>query len=384
MPFEFSTSARIIFGPGKLNSLGELATGLGDRALVTWDGPQVNSMRLQSILSGNGISWVDIKNNGEPTVDTVSEAIRIGREANVNLVVGLGGGSALDTGKAVAAMLTNPGTLRDYLELLGHGKPLINPPLPLIAIPTTAGTGSEVTKNAVIGSPDDNVKVSLRSPHLLPRIALVDPELSLSMPPHITAFTGMDALTQLIEPFTSNAANPLTDALCVQGLSHIGQSLKRAYDNGVDVHARQGMSLASLFSGMALANAHLGVVHGLAGPLGGELSAHHGELCASLLPNAMEMNIKALQARSPRHPALERYARIAGILTGQTDTTASDAIRWVRDISAHLNIQPLSAYGFTEEKFQGIIDKAKKASSTKGNPITLFDDELRNILMRSL
>ncbi len=238
--------------------------------------------------------------------------------------------------------------------------------------------------NAVIGSPGDNVKVSLRSPHLLPRLALVDPELSLSMPAQLTAFTGIDALTQLIEPFTSNAANPLTDAICVQGLAQIGQSFIKAYDDGLDIQSRQGMSLASLFSGLALANARLGVVHALAGPLGSELSAHHGQICASLLPNALEVNLKALQDRSPRHPALERYARIAELLTGLTNTSASDAVRWVRDISASMKIRTLSTYGLTEDKFPEIIERAKKASSMKGNPITLFDDELRNILMRSL
>jgi alcohol dehydrogenase class IV len=272
----------------------------------------------------------------------------------------------------------------DYLEIVGLNEPLINPSLPLIAIPTTSGTGSEVTRNAVIGSPTHQVKVSLRSNYLLPRIALIDPELTISVPPFITAFTGLDTLTQLIEPFTCNSPNPLSDALCLEGIQHVAHSLYLAYDQGSEIYPREEMSLASLFSGLALTNAKLGAVHGLAGPIGGEISVHHGAICASLLPNVMAVNISALTHRSPDHPALERYANIGKILCGDRMATAESGIQWVRNFCLHAKIQSLSNVGLTESKFPNIIEKSLKASSMKGNPITLTADELRNILQMSM
>lgn len=211
------------------------------------------------------------------------------------MVIGLGGGSVLDAGKAIAALVTNLGNVFDYLEVIGKGQPLVNAPLPFIAIPTTAGTGTEVTRNAVLGSPAHGVKVSLRSPMMLPSLAIVDPELTYGLPPEITASSGLDALTQLIEPFVSVKANPMTDAICREGIRHAAKSLRTVYHNGADASAREGMSLASLFGGLALANAALGAVHGFAGPLGGMLNAPHGAICAKLLPLVMEVNIKVLR-----------------------------------------------------------------------------------------
>ena len=384
MQFEFSTTARIIYGAGKLNSIGALTKVYGTKVLIISGVPQELSDRLLNQLDLQGVNCSIIKIDHEPTVDGIREVVEFAQRESYNFLIGIGGGSTLDTSKATAALLTNPGDITEYLEVIGLNKPLINPSLPLIAIPTTAGTGSEVTRNAVIGSPTHQVKVSLRSPHLLPRIALVDPELTISVPASITAITGLDALTQLIEPFTCISPNPLTDALCLDGIQRIAHSLHLAYNDGSNLHAREDMSLASLFSGLALSNAKLGAVHGLAGPIGGEILARHGAICASLLPNVMATNISALIHYSQDHPALERYTKIGKLLSGNPDANAEAAIQWVRNFCEHANIQPLSSFGLTESHFSNIIEKALQSSSMKGNPITLSEDELRIILQRSL
>jgi alcohol dehydrogenase class IV len=384
MQFEFVTASRIIFGVGKLNTIGSLIKEFGNTALIISGAPQGILDKLLKLLDINQANYSIKVIDYEPTVDVIRQVVEHARQRPLHLLIGIGGGSAIDTAKAAAALLTNPGDVSDYLEVVGLNKPLINPSLPLIAIPTTSGTGSEVTRNAVIGSPTHQVKVSLRSNYLLPRIALVDPELTISVPPFITAFTGLDTLTQLIEPFTCNSPNPLTDAVCLDGIQRVAHSLYFAYDQGRDIHARKEMSLASLFSGLALTNAKLGAVHGLAGPIGGEISAHHGAICASLLPNVMAVNISALTNRSPDHPALERYANIGKILCGDPMATAESGIQWVRNFCLHAKIQSLSNVGLTESKFTNIIEKSLKASSMKGNPITLTADELRNILQMSM
>lgn len=384
MQFELATAEKIIFGPVTLNSIGENARSLGKRVLIISGAPPDISDRLRHLLAVEHLSTSSIIVDREPTVEGVGDAIKSARHASADLVIGIGGGSAIDTAKAVAALLTNPGEITDYLEVVGSNKPLKIPSVPVIAIPTTAGTGAEVTKNAVIGSPAHQVKVSLRGQYLLPRIALVDPELTLGLPPDITGLTGLDALTQLIEPYVSNKSNPFTDALCVDGIKRVASSLLTAYNDGNDLQARENMSLASMFSGLALANAKLGAVHGFAGAIGGVIPAPHGAICACLLPLVMEANVKALMDRFPDHPALARYATIGKLLTGHPAATSRTAIRWVRDISLQLKIPPLSNFGIATEQFPLIIEKAMNSSSMKGNPVTLSELELRNILQRSL
>ncbi len=295
--FEFATANRIIFGAGKLNGLADQLKGRTKRPLLVCGNSSDAIPRVRVILSAQGIPFDEFHVHGEPTVDTVSEGVLVALEHGSDMVIGLGGGSVLDAGKAISALATNRGDIFDYLEVVGKGQPLTNTPLPYIAIPTTAGTGTEVTRNAVLESPSHGVKVSLRSPMMLPSIALVDPELTYSLPPEITASSGLDALTQLIEPFVSIKANPMTDAICREGMHYAVGSLRRVYHDGADVSAREGMALASLFGGMAFANASLGTVHGFAGPLGGMLHAPHGAICARLLPLVMEANIKALESR---------------------------------------------------------------------------------------
>ena len=236
--FEFATANRIIFGAGKLNGLGDQLKGRAKRLLLVCGNSSDAIPRVREILSAQGIPFDEFHVHGEPTVDTASEGVKLALEHGADMVIGLGGGSVLDAGKAIAALATNRGDVFDYLEVIGKGQPLMNAPLPYIAIPTTAGTGTEVTRNAVLESPAHGVKVSLRSPLMLPSIALVDPELTYTLPPAITASSGLDALTQLIEPFVSVKANPMTDAICREGIRHAARSLRRAYQNGADTSAR--------------------------------------------------------------------------------------------------------------------------------------------------
>ena len=241
---------------------------------------------------------------GEPEISTVEQGVALAKKGNCELVIGIGGGSAMDAAKAIAAMLANEGELLDYLEIIGRGKALTKPSAPFIAIPTTAGTGSEVTRNAVLSSPEHKLKVSLRSPLMLARVAIVDPELTCDLPPALTASTGCDALTQLIEPFVCARANPMTDGLCVEGIRRAARSLRTAFHDGQNKSAREDMAVASLFGGLALANAGLGAVHGFAGPIGGNFPAPHGAVCAALLPHVMAANIRALRQRAAGSEAL--------------------------------------------------------------------------------
>jgi alcohol dehydrogenase class IV len=380
--FEFATANQIILGAGKLNELGKKLEDRAKHVFFVRGGSSDAIPRLREILSASGIPFTEVQVHGEPTIEIVQGGLEAARDCD--MVIGLGGGSVLDTGKAIAALSTNSGDVFDYLEVIGKGQPLTNAPLPYIAIPTTAGTGAEVTRNAVLESTVHNVKVSLRSPLMLPRIALVDPELTYQLPPEITASSGLDALTQLIEPFVSVKANPMTDAICREGMHYAARSLRRAYENGSDKEAREGMSIASLFGGLALANAALGAAHGFAGPLGGMLHAPHGVLCARFLPLVMEANIKAMESRQPEHPALDRYVEIARTLTGDKEVTAYDGVKWTRELVYQLKIPRLSAYGMKPEDFPEAVQKTQKASSFKGNPIALDAKELTAILEQAL
>ena len=384
MDFEFSTASRIIFGTGSLQNIGNNILDLGDTALVITNLKLEIAQKLFEQLNRSGISFLSISVNGEPTVDSIREGVAIARKEKYKLVIGIGGGSAIDTGKAIAALAVNKGEVLDYLEVIGKGKSLLNLSLPFIAIPTTAGTGSEVTRNAVIGSPEQAVKVSLRSPAMLPKLALVDPELTFSVPPQVTATTGLDAITQLIEPYVSNMANPVTDSLCIEGLTRAARSIQVAYENGEDLSARQDMCLASLFSGMALANARLGAVHGFAAPLGGMYSAPHGAICARLLPIVFEVNLRAMKARDPKNPSLSRFEEIGKLLTRIQGSSAIDGASWLAEKVEALNITGLAIFGLQVKHFPDLIEKAMKASSMEGNPIKLDYSELYEILERSL
>jgi alcohol dehydrogenase class IV len=380
MIFEFATAARVVFGAGKLREIGSLAKEFGRRAMVVTGSNPERAQRVTRFLDAANISSVVFSIAGEPSVRTVRDGVELGRAESCEFVIGFGGGSALDAAKAIAALLSNTGDLFDYLEVVGQAQPLTEPSAPCVLIPTTAGTGAEVTRNAVLTVPEHRVKVSLRSLFLLPRIALVDPELTWDLPRCLTASTGLDALAQLIEPFVSTRANPLTDSFCRDGLPRVARALRRAYEAGRDPGAREDMALASLLSGLALANAGLGAVHGFAAPLGGAYSAPHGALCAALLPGAMQVNIRALAERQPDSEALKRYAELARLLTDNSTASAEDGMTWVREMCAELEIPPLREHRVRKDDFGDLIAKAAQASSMKGNPITLGPEEMRAIL----
>ena len=322
--------------------------------------------------------------SGEPTVARVRDGVALFKSSQCELLIAIGGGSAIDAGKAIAALAANPGDVLDYLEVIGKAQPLANAPVPMIAVPTTAGTGSEVTRNAVLGSPEHGVKASLRSPMMLPRVALVDPNLTLGLAAAITASTGLDAVTQLIEPYVCLRANPMTDALCLDGLRAVLVNLIPACAFGTVAAARAGMSYASLLGGLALANAGLGVVHGFAAPIGGMFDAPHGAVCAAILPHGMAANIRALRARDPEGGALERYREIARVLTGNSDASAEDGARWVRYLVWNLRIPALNTYGIGPEHLEDIVGKAAAASSMKANPVVLTAAELKSILEKAI
>jgi alcohol dehydrogenase class IV len=372
--FEFATAGRIVFGSGTFAQLEGIAAEYGERPLIV-----TGKRRRDAYVTGHLFAVA-----GEPTIALVREGAEVFRSAGCDLVIAIGGGSAIDAGKAIAAAAANPGDLLDYLEVIGMGRPLDSAPYPFIAVPTTAGTGSEVTRNAVLGSPEHGVKVSLRSPLMLPRVAIVDPVLTLGLPPAITASTGLDALTQLIEPYVSSRANAFTDGLCLDGIRRASANLPRAHRDGGDADARSGMAYASLLGGLALANAGLGVVHGFAAPIGGMFDAPHGAVCAALLPAGMRANIAALRDREPQSIALERYREIARILTNSPDAIAEDGAEWVRNLTAQLAIPSLASYGIRERDVPEMAAKAGRANSMKANPIALTTAELTATIANSL
>ena len=387
--FEFVSAGRIVFGRGEaLRRVPKAAKELGATSvLIVVGSSPTRAQPFADALQALGIAtcFFSIGGAGEPTLDTAEAGLAAAKACNADLVISIGGGSAVDTGKAIAALRTQPEGLLAYMEVVGQGKPLVNRPVPFIAVPTTAGTGAEVTKNSVFDSPQANVKASIRSDWMVPTLAVVDPELTLGVPADVTAATGLDALTQCLEPYVCCAPNPMTDCLALEGLRRAARSLRRAYVDGGDVGAREDMCVASLFGGLSLANAKLGAVHGFAGPLGGMLHGPHGALCAAMLPAAMAVNVEALQAGGPAcEPALQRFHTVAQVLTGRADATAQDGVTWIRDICAELRIPGLKAYGMTAERVPEAILKAGKSSSMKGNPVALSEQQMARILTLSM
>ncbi len=384
MNFDFAVPPRILFGCGTFRQAGALARGLGRRALVVTGHNPARAQPLLELLEAAGVAASVFAVPREPTTDMVRQGTAQALERAADCVVGFGGGSPLDAAKAIAALVANGGDPLDYLEVVGRGQTLAKDSLPILAIPTTAGTGSEVTRNAVLASPEHKVKASLRNVTMIPRVAIVDPELTYGVPPAVTASTGLDALTQLIEPFTCNRTNPLVDGFCRDGIARVARSLRRAWTDGRDAAAREDMALASLYGGLSLANAGLGVVHGFAGVVGGAFAAPHGAVCAALLPHAMAVNRAALQKRAPDHPVLARYGEIARLLTGRADATAEDGVAWVRELTKALGVPALAAQGVAPADVSGLVEKAAVASGTKANPIELDRAELAEILSNAL
>jgi alcohol dehydrogenase class IV len=373
--FEFATAGRIVFGDGAASQLPAIAASFGERPLI------VTGKRGCPVEGLHGPAFTV---SHEPSIDLVLDGADEFRKFGCDCVVAIGGGSVIDAGKAIAAVAANPGHILDYLEVIGRDQPLENPPHPFIAVPTTAGTGSEVTRNSVLSSPEHRVKVSLRSPLMLPRVALVDPALTLGLPPALTASTGLDALTQLIEPYVCSRANPFVDRICLDGLPRVVRSLERAYSHGHDLDARSDMAYASLLGGLALANAGLGVVHGFAAPIGGMFDAPHGAVCAAILPYGIEANVGALRRSEVNNDALERYSEIARILTGCAGANAEDCVQWVRQLTKTLAIPGLGAFGVQTADIPQITEKAARASSMKANPVELTLADLTRLMEQAL
>lgn len=386
MQFEFLPPPSIIFGKGKFQEIGGLLQNFGSQVLVVGSESALKTANLEELLASYPLEFATFVVKGEPTIELIDRGVSDGFSLKTQVVMGLGGGSTLDAGKAIAGLLTNGGSARDYMEVIGKGLPIKNPPLPYIAVPTTAGTGTEVTKNAVIKSIDDRYKASIRSPLLVPKIALIDANLMISVPSNITASTGLDALTQLIEAYTSNKSQPITDALALLGIKKCRDSLMAAYYKSDNLQAREDMALAALLSGICLANAGLGAVHGFASPLGGLFPIPHGVVCAALLAAVVEQNIKALQQTSNQILPLEKYAILGELVMKTTFQKKKDAyyalITYLRQLTTDLDIPPLSSFGLTESDFSIVIENTKNSSSFRYNPIPLNDEALSAILQQ--
>jgi alcohol dehydrogenase class IV len=387
--FELGAPARVVFGAGRAREVPAALAGLGVRRVCLVTG--ASGARAEPLLrevAAAGIAAFPFRVDGEPTVEQARQGIAAAREHHCDGVLAVGGGSALDCGKAIAGLAAVPppgGEPLDHLEVVGRGLPLPGPALPFVAVPTTAGTGAEVTRNAVLGVPEAGVKVSLRSPLLLARVAVVDPELLAGAPRAVLVNGGLDAFTQLVEPLLSARANPLTDALALEGVRRSVRSLRPAClaPGGPDADQREDLALASLLGGLCLANAGLGAVHGFAGPAGGMIDAAHGALCAALLAPCLRVNLAALRARAPQHPALPRFVELARTFTGRDDATAEDGIAWVEGLCRDLGVRGLRALGLAAADAPALVARAQAASSMKANAVVLTEAELTEIVERA-
>jgi alcohol dehydrogenase class IV len=379
--FEFATAGQIVAGAGRAAELPGIVAGLGSRVLVCTG---ADPARHDGLLAGLGLPAVVFTVAAEPTVELARAGVAAAREHGADVVAAVGGGSVIDLAKAVAMLLGNGGDPLDYLEVIGSGRKITQPAAPCVAVPTTAGTGAEVTANAVLASPAHGLKASLRSPLMIPRVALVDPGLTVSCPPRVTAASGLDALTQCLEPFVSVRANPLTDGLAREGLRRAAAGLRAAYADGGDLGARADMALCSLLGGIALANAKLGAVHGLAGVIGGTADVPHGVACAALLAPVIEANVRALRSGQPGGPALDRYAEAARLLTGKPAASIDDGLAWIRETVGLLAVPGLAAFGLGPQHADDVAAKAARSSSMQGNPVALTHGDLRAIVLQAL
>lgn len=395
MVFQFRTAQQILFGRGEHQKAPKLCLQFGKRVfLVTGAESLKRHGVLEPVLADFSKLGVQVQHatvSGEPDLAQADELSQKLREAGSEVVLAMGGGSVLDVGKAAAALSQNDGLAIEYLEDVGLGlpRPLCNAPLPVIAVPTTAGSGSEATRNAVLRVPELQVKRSLRSDLLLPRVAIVDPDLSATSPLRVAAAAGMDALTHLIEGYLSKGAQPMTDALAVRGIGLLWNGLhalaetfsKRAEFSPPPVQMQQQLALGSLWGGIVLANAGLGAVHGLVAPLGGLCRVAHGDGCACLLPATFATNARALFQRQKDSPAAQRMMELCGLLAdGQQDPER--ATERLETLRTRLSILNLQAQGVTESQFPQILQQCR-GGSMRSNPIELTDDELCAILRAS-
>lgn len=371
-PFECAQPRRVVFGRGRLREAGRIVREYGTRCIVCTGSRPERAAELLDSLRGAGLVCELLTVSGEPTFESIRQAAARAAEFSPDAVVAMGGGSVLDTGKALAMLATNGGDPLDYAEIVGAGKPIMKTSLPLLAIPATAGTGSEATRNAVLAHTEKQVKVSLRSRSMMPETVILDPHAMNGLPAHIIAASGMDALCQLIEAFVSCKANAWTDALCRAGIPMAFRALPKACDDPDDLGAREEMLLAACWSGVALANAGLGAVHGFAGVVGGLTGAPHGLICATLLAPVCRANIAALGPEGA-HPALGKYAELAEMLTGR-DAEPEEGTGELERLAARLPLRPFHVPEGTDG--ERVVAGAMAASSMKGNPVVLPKETL--------
>lgn len=380
-PFAFATATEILFGRGQAELAAGRIAGKGRRVLLIHGGTPARADWLVTALGERGCSITRLSVGVEPDMALVSAGVALGSDAGADVVVALGGGAVIDAGKAIAAMLPATRPLLDHLEVVGKALPLDHAPLPFVAIPTTAGTGAEVTRNAVIGVPEARRKVSLRDLRMLPRLAIVDPALTDTCPRGITLASGLDAITQVIEPFVSTRANPMTDALCRDAIPRGLAALTRLMV-GEDVQARDEMAWVSLCGGLALANAGLGAVHGLAGPLGGLTGAAHGAICGVLLPHVLLTNRRAV-TDTGLAARLDQVAGMIGAAFGQPGADMAQATDrlagWARDAG----LPGLTAQGIDAGAQRDAAEAAAGSSSMKANPAPLSPDALMAAMQAS-
>ncbi len=384
MQFTFATANAVHFGPGISKKIRELLPSEVNRIFLVTGAQTDRHPSPIDALRQNEIAIETFPIAGEPSTSIIQSAVDAARAFDPQAIIGLGGGSAIDAGKAVAILLANPGNLVDYLEGVGSGKPIEYPSLPYMAIPTTAGTGSEVTRNSVLSVPGERVKVSLRSPHMVPRWAVVDPELTYELPAALAASTGMDAFIQCLEAYLSRNANPISDGVALEGLARAARSLKAACGETLDREAKADLCVASLCGGMALANAKLGAVHGFAGPIGGMIDAPHGALCASLLLPVLRTNFDIVMRREPQGPISAKFDNVARVITRNPAAKGSYALAWIEALLKELPLPTLSELGFSSDGIPEAVSKAVQSSSMQGNPIDLAPADLREILQDAL
>lgn len=380
MNFDFSTSGQIIFGQGSIQRLAEVITGIGGYGMVVMGSHLDGNNPVEDNLISAGIPYTRTVVLREPTMDIIEAGAAEARDKKVDFIIAIGGGSVIDAGKAIGMLASNAGRVLDFVEVVGKGQRFTKPSLPVIAIPTTAGTGSEVTRNAVVSIPQHKVKASLRHPGMVPYKAIIDPGLMLDLPAGITSSTGMDALTQVIEPFTSAKSNPMVDSLCLPAIKMGIQSLPECYSTPHNLEAREKMAYVSLIGGIALTNAGLGAVHGFAAAIGGMKDIPHGAICASMLVPVLEANYLAIMERQPENPARDKYEILTKLLLPPGRRNVEELIKMLYQFTQEIGTPGLGKLGVRTEEYPQIVEKALNASSMKGNPIRLSAEELTNIL----
>jgi alcohol dehydrogenase class IV len=388
--FSVARLPEIRFGAGRINEVAAAAAQFGNKVLLVTGGRSFTGTSrwtaLQAELAAHDMTWEQLQVDSEPSPELVDKAVARFHGAGVQLVVGIGGGSVLDAAKAIAGLLVPGNSVLDHLEGVGRSLPYRGPALPFIAVPTTAGTGSEATRNAVLSvQGNDGFKKSFRDNALVARIAIIDPDLLTHCPKPLIAANGMDAFTQLLESYVSSKASPFTDALAWSGLESFASAFWTAWetDHPQQAEGRAGLAYASLLSGITLAQAGLGSVHGLASPLGAYYPIPHGVVCGTLVAEATATNIDALRSRKPGSPALQKYAAVGRLLANVADANDSDAADALSDTlrtwTQRLGLEKLSTYGMTRDHIQKVVANSRGGSMTT-NPVVLTDDELARLL----